>query len=391
MFSLLARLFIKDYKNISNPSVRTSYGVVSGALGIFFNFVLFALKLVAGIFSCSISVIADAFNNLSDAAASIVTIIGFKLSSKKPDKEHPFGHGRMEYIAALLVSILILLMGFELLKESANSIFHPKALDASVFTIVVLLGSIAVKFYMFFYNSRLAKKLSSGTMKATAQDSLNDCISTGIVLAVTIILKLFPQIKIPLDGCAGVIVALFILWGGYESVKETISPLLGVKPDPDFVSQVEKVVMSYKPVCGIHDLIVHDYGPGRLMVTLHAEVPGEADIFELHEVIDRIEVDLSNRFGAHVTIHMDPVDTNNKEIPVLKAYISNELKTVGEGITIHDLRMVPGQSHTNVIFDVVRPYDCSLSEDELKAFLRAKICEYNKTYNAVVCVDQEFV
>ena len=391
MIKLLSRLFIKDYKDTQNPAVRSKYGVLSGAVGIFFNILLFAAKLIAGIFSKSVAVIADAFNNLSDAAASIVTILGFKLSSKRPDKDHPFGHGRMEYIAGLIVSFLILIVGFELLQSSVQAIIHPAELDASVFAIVALVASILVKFYMFFYNSSLAKKLNSPAMKATAKDSLNDCISTAVVLAVTIVTHFYPEIKFPLDGIAGLVVACFILWGGYESVKETIDPLLGLKADPEFVSAIQKTVLTHKIVCGIHDLIVHDYGPGRRMISLHAEVPGDMNIFEIHDEIDRIEVELAMTFGCHATIHMDPIDTNNKELPVLKRYLMDVCAEINPKLSVHDLRMVTGQTHTNVIFDVVRPHDCKLSEEELTQHLFNKVQEYNKNYYAVVCVDQEFV
>lgn len=391
MIGILAKLFIKNSEDVKNPQVRSKYGVLTGVVGICFNVLLFAGKLIAGIVSKSVSVIADAFNNLSDAAASIVTILGFKLSSRKPDKEHPFGHGRMEYIAGLIVSFLILMVGVELFKSSVQAIIHPEALDSSIFTIIALVVSILVKFYMFAYNSSVAKKIDSPAMKATAKDSLNDCISTSVVLVVVIISKLFPQIKVPLDGIAGIIVACFILWGGFESVKETIDPLLGQKADSEFVEQIEALVMEYKPICGIHDLIVHDYGPGRLMISLHAEVPGDKDIFDLHEVIDQIEGALSEKFGCSATIHMDPIDTANPELSVIKKYISEQAKTVHKGISVHDVRMVPGQDRTNVIFDAVRPHDCPMSEKELVDFLVEKIHQYNKNYFAVIQIDQEYV
>lgn len=271
MIGLLARLFIKDYNDVKNPDVRGRYGVLCGIAGICFNFLLFSGKFIAGIFSKSVAVIADAFNNLSDAAASIVTIVGFKISGKKPDADHPFGHGRMEYIAGLVVSFLILVVGFELLMSSIDSIRNPEPLDTSVFTVVMLVAAILVKFYMFFYNRRIGKKILSSAMEATAKDSLNDTVSTAVVLAAVIIELFFPNSKFPFDGVAGIFVAVFIFYNGIESIKDTVNPLLGVPADREFVKQVEEEVMKFKPICGIHDLIVHDYGPGRVMISLHAE------------------------------------------------------------------------------------------------------------------------
>lgn len=390
MIRLLARIFIKDRDQVQNPKVRGAYGVLCGVVGICFNFLLFAGKLVAGLVSKSVAVIADAFNNLSDAAASIVTIAGFKLSEKKPDEDHPFGHGRMEYIAGLIVSFLILMVGVELLKSSVEAILHPEKTDSSIFTIVTLAVSIAIKCYMFLYNHSVAKKINSAAMDATAKDSLNDCISTSVVLVTVIVSRLFPELNFPLDGVAGIFVALFILYSGYEAAKETMDPLLGVKADPEFVKQIEELVMEHKPICGIHDLIVHDYGPGRLMISLHAEVPGDMDIFELHEVIDDAEVHLAKDLGCMVTIHMDPIDVNNPEIKQIREYLDGVVTKIDERMTLHDLRLVPGQGHTNVIFDVVRPLDCALSEEDLKRALRKSVSGYKKNYFAVINVDNPF-
>lgn len=370
---------------------REAYGIKCGIIGICLNVLLFAGKLIAGIFSRSVAVIADAFNNLSDAAASVVTVAGFKLSGKKPDADHPFGHGRMEYIAGLIVSFLILMVGLELLKSSVESILHPEKPDSSIFTIAALVASIIVKCIMYIYNHAIGKKISSPAMEATAKDSLNDCVSTSVVLATVIVSIFAPQLKLPLDGIAGLVVAVFILRSGYEAAKDTVDPLLGVKPEAEFVNEIEKCVLKHKPICGIHDLIVHDYGPGRMMISLHAEVPGDGDIFDLHEVIDETEVEIAERFGCHVTIHMDPVDVKNPEIGKLKEYIKAAGKKIDEALTFHDLRVVPGQGHTNVIFDVVRPNECALSEEELKKALRKVINDYNNHYFAVINVDNPFV
>lgn len=370
---------------------REAYGIKCGIIGICLNVLLFTGKLLAGIFSKSVAVIADAFNNLSDAAASVVTVAGFKLSGKKPDADHPFGHGRMEYVAGLIVSFLILMVGLELLKSSVESILHPEKPDSSIFTVVTLIASICVKCIMYIYNHIIGKKISSPAMEATAKDSLNDCISTAVVLVTVIVSRLMPQLNLPLDGIAGLIVAVFILRSGYEAAKDTVDPLLGVKPEPEFVNEIEKCVLEHKPICGIHDLIVHDYGPGRVMISLHAEVPGDGNIFDLHEVIDEAEVAIADRFGCQVTIHMDPVDVNNPEIEKLKAYIKEVVKKIDEALTFHDLRVVPGQGHTNVIFDIVRPNECALNEDDLKIAFRKAINDYNNHYFAVINIDNPFV
>lgn len=370
---------------------RQAYGIKCGITGIVLNVLLFTGKLLAGIFSKSVAVIADAFNNLSDAAASVVTVAGFKLSGKKPDADHPFGHGRMEYIAGLIVSFLILMVGLELLKSSVESIIHPEKTDSSIFTVCALVASICVKCIMYVYNHVIAKKICSPAMEATAKDSLNDCISTSVVLVTVIVNYFVPDFSLPLDGIAGLIVAVFILRSGYEAAKDTVDPLLGVKADPEFVKEIESCVLEHKPISGIHDLIVHDYGPGRLMISLHAEVPGNENIFDLHEIIDETEYEISERFGCQVTIHMDPVDVTNPELDTLKAYIKKVAAKIDEKLTFHDLRIVPGQGHTNVIFDIVRPNDCSLSEEDLKLVFRKAIFDYNKVYFAVINIDNPYV
>lgn len=390
MIDLLSKLFIKNRNDVKNPCVRGQYGILCGITGICFNFFLFAGKLFAGIISKSVSVVADAFNNLSDAAASIVTIAGFKISGKKPDEEHPFGHGRMEYIAGLVVSFLILVVGFELLMSSIESIKNPKPLDTSIFTVIMLIVSILIKFYMYFYNSKIGKKIDSAAMDATAKDSLNDTISTSMVLVAVLIAIFFPNSKIPFDGIAGVFVAVFIFYNGIESIKDTMNPLLGVPADKEFVKQIETEVLKFKPICGIHDLIVHDYGPGRVMISLHAEVPGNENIFDLHDVIDNAEVAVSKKFSCNTTIHMDPVDLSNKEILVLKEYLSKVAFEIDSNLTVHDIRMVPGNSHTNIIFDAVRPRGCALSENEISELLSEKVREYNPTYNSVIHIDNPF-
>ena len=390
MISFFSKIFIKNYEDTKNPVVREKYGILCGAIGIFFNIVLFLFKMIAGILSKSVAVTADAFNNLSDAGASIVTMLGFKLSGKEPDKDHPFGHGRIEYIAGLVVSFLILLMGFELFKSSFQAIIHPSKIETGTITIIVLSVSILVKLYMYLYNHKTSKLIDSATMEATATDSLNDTISTSVVLAVIIITHFFPDISFPLDGIAGLFVAVFILYGGYESVKETIDPLLGKPADNEFVKSLEQTVMKHEPICGIHDLIVHDYGPGRLVISLHAEVPGKHDIFELHDVIDNAEKAVSLQYGCVATIHMDPVDTDNPELTEIKEYIAQMSSKLGSDFSTHDVRMVPGNTHTNVIFDVVKPHNSKMSDSEIIQYFQNKISEYNGKYNCVVQIDNPY-
>lgn len=395
MLSILAKVFIKNSKNYKNPQVRNQYGILCGVVGICFNIFLFAFKFFAGILSNSVAVVADAFNNLSDATGSIVTILGFKISGKKPDAEHPFGHGRMEYIAGLIVSFLIIIMGYELLKSSIGAIRNPEPPKTDFLTIIILTVSILVKFYMYFYNHSLSKKMNSVVMDATAKDSLNDTISTGVVLftvVLTIIFKSFgKEIPVPLDGIAGLFVAIFILKGGFDSAKETVDPLLGKTASKEFADEIEKTVMAHKKICGMHDLVLHDYGPEKIMVSFHAEVPGDENIFELHDEIDNIECEISRKFNCSCVIHMDPIDKNNSEIEKLKKFIIEKAKKIDSNISIHDLRIVPGPSHTNVIFDAVRPFECKYSETELKEFLCNIVKEYNSSYFAVIQIDQPFI
>ncbi len=390
MVSLLARFFIKQRDNFQNQAVRQAYGILCGALGIFLNLVLFAGKLIAGSLAGSIAITADAFNNLSDAGSSIITLFGFKLAGQKPDPEHPFGHGRMEYIAGLLVSVVILLVGFELGKSSVDKILNPQAVECSWVILGILASSVLVKLYMAFYNARIAKKIHSTAMKATATDSLNDCISTSVVFIVTIVARFVPNI--PLDGWCGLVVAVMILIAGIKAVKETISPLLGQPPTPEFVQEISRITEEEPEILGMHDLVVHDYGPGRCMVSFHAEVAADGDMMAAHDTIDNLERKLNQALGCHTVIHMDPIDTKNEQIARLKKQVTTLLQEISPRLTLHDFRMVPGPTHTNLIFDVVLPYDLALSEAELKAQMAAKIAAMpNGTYYAVIDVDRAFV
>ena len=390
MIKLLARIFIKNPKEYSNPSVRQQYGVLCGGLGIVLNLVLFAGKFVVGSIAGSVAFIADAFNNLSDAGSSIIELLGFKLSSRKADPEHPYGHGRMEYISGLVISFLVLLMGVELFKSSVQSILHPQPVNISNLSIVVMCIAICVKLYMMYYNFSLAKKIDSATLRATALDSQNDAIASSVVIIAFLTAK-YAKITLPVDGIAGVVVSVFILFGGISSVKDTMAPLLGDAPEPEFIKSIEADVMKHSPICGIHDIVVHDYGPGRLMISLHAEVPGDLDVFEAHELIDDVEVEIATKYNCHVVIHSDPVDLKNERLTELKAAVIEIIKTIDSEMKIHDVRIVPGEMHSNLIFDVLKPFSCKLSDEELRSVISTQVHNKYSDINCVITVDSPYV
>lgn len=389
MVNILAKFFIKDNKNVSNPKVRQAYGLLCGALGIFLNVLLFAGKFIAGTISNSIAITADAFNNLSDAGSSLVTLLGFKLSAAKPDPEHPFGHGRIEYISGLIVSAAILLMAYELIRDSIDKIINPASIEFSILSIVILIASIIVKLYMAYYNKTIGNKINSAAMTATSFDSLSDSVATTVVLIATLVSHFF---DIQIDGYCGVLVGLFIFYAGYNAAKETLGPLLGQPPEAEFVKQVEKIVMSYEPVFGIHDMVVHDYGPGRLMISLHAEVPAENDILEIHDVIDNIEQTLQKELNCAAVIHMDPVVTKDERVTKLKEATYSIINEIDPEIKMHDFRVVLGPTHNNLIFDVLVPFKYKLSDDELKLKISEEISKKIGNNNfAVICIDKAYV
>ena len=388
MITLLSRWFIRDRDHVTDPAVRRAYGQLCGLTGIGLNVLLFIGKFLAGTISGSIAITADAFNNLSDAGSSVITLLGFRLAGRKPDPEHPFGHGRIEYISGLIVSGLILLMGAELAKTSFDKILHPAAVDFSVIAMVILAVSILVKLYMSLYNHQIGKKINSAAMAATAADSISDAISTSAVLAAMLVAK-FSGLMI--DGYVGMIVAVLILISGVKAAKETIAPLLGQAPETEFVQQIERIVMSHPPICGIHDLVVHDYGPGRVMISLHAEVPAGGDMLELHDVIDNAEIALRRELNCEAVIHMDPIVTDDGITSELRAKVSKLVKTIDERITIHDFRIVPGNTHTNLIFDAVVPFDIGISAQEVSERISRLVSEMDSNYFAVVLVEHSYV
>ena len=388
MISLLAKIWIKNNQDVKDPRVRQAYGVLCGGVGVFLNICLFIGKFLAGFFSGSIAVTADAFNNLSDAGSSIITLVGFKMAGQKPDSDHPFGHGRIEYISGLLVSILIVLMGFELVKSSVSKIFHPEAPDYSPVIIGILVFSIVVKCYMSLYNRRIGTRISSVAMKATAIDSLSDMVATTVVLIGTIVSA---ASGIIIDGYCGVLVGMFILYSGFVAAKDTISPLLGQPPEPELVQQINDIVLSYDNVIGIHDLIVHNYGPGRTLISLHAEVPADGNIITLHDTIDTIEHELRRKLNCNAVIHMDPVSTSDPETLSLKAEVSGYLDQIDPKLSMHDFRIVKGPTHTNVIFDIVIPYDYPVSDQEVMDSITKRIQTSHPDFFTVIEVDKAVV
>ena len=387
MIELLARWFIPHRDNTADGAVRRAYGTLCGAVGIGLNVLLFIGKFFAGQLSGSIAVTADAFNNLSDAGSSAVTLLGFRLAGKKPDTDHPFGHGRIEYISGLIVAGLILLMGVELAKSSFDKILHPEEVTFSALAVVILAVSVAVKLYMWFYNRRIGGKLRSAAMEATAMDSLSDAAATFAVLLATLIGK---WTGLAVDGYVGLLVALFILFSAYKAAKETLSPLLGQAPDPELVQRIRDIVAEHDTVVGIHDLVVHDYGPGRQMVSLHAEVPASGDILELHDVVDNIERELHEKLHVQAVIHMDPIVTDDAEVDALRRQVAELARQVEPRMTVHDLRVVRGTTHTNLVFDAVLPLDAAITPAEAARRIREKVSELDGDYYAVVTVEHSF-
>ena len=388
MIRLLVGIFIKNKDQIENPEVRRAYGMLCSIVGIALNVLLFAGKYLAGVLSGSIAITADAFNNLSDAGSSVITLVGFKFSGMKPDKDHPFGHGRFEYLSGLGVAMLIILMGFELFKSAIGKILNPQPVETSVLTVAILVASVCVKLYMSIYNRSIGKRIDSEAMKATATDSFSDSIATSAVLISMLVAHVTGAM---IDGWCGLVVAVMVLYAGYKAAKDTIDPLLGGPPSKEFVNSIREIVMSHEEIIGIHDLVVHDYGPCRCMVSLHGEVPANGDIIALHDLIDHIEKELGEKLGCEAVIHMDPLETDNAIITEMKHELLTHINSELPGISIHDFRMVQGPTHTNLIFDAVVPYGFDMSNDEVKEGLEKLVQKHWKNCFAVVHVEQSYV
>lgn len=389
---LFRKAFIKNYENVTDPKVRNRYGVCAGIIGIVSNAILFVIKIVAGIIGGSITIIADAINNLSDAGSSVVTLVGFKLSSAPPDKDHPFGHARYEYVTGLLVSMMVLFLGIALLKSSIEKVISPTPVEVSVFTYVVLSVSIVLKLVQMLVYTDFSKAISSNALKASAQDSRNDSLTTLAVLISTIIIdvcgdKINPKVSV--DGIMGIAVSLFIIVSSVLLLKDAISPLLGEKPPKELVDKITAKILSYDGVIGVHDLVVHSYGANHCFVVAHVEVPADVDIVKSHDIIDNIEHDMWNDMHVRLNIHMDPIDTKNKQLAALKERVSNAIAKLDPDLSIHDFRMVNGDTHVNLVFDVVVPYDSKITLNDVHSACEKEFENDETKYYFVIDMDRK--
>lgn len=387
MTNMLIKFFIKNNEETNNPSVREKYGMLSGGVGIFCNILLFIGKLSVGLISASISIMADAFNNLSDAASSVVTLVGFKMAGRPADDQHPFGHGRIEYISGLIISTVVMMMGLEFVKSSIEKIINPSSIEIGIYSIIILLMSILLKLWMSIFNKKIGDRINSSTIKAISMDSLADVAATATALIGAIISYMC---GVYVDGYAGVLVALFIIYTGFTTARETLSPLLGQAPDKEFVDKIEKKVLSYDNIVGVHDLIVHNYGFNNSLVSLHAEVPCDINILKIHETIDTVERDIKKDFNCDIVIHMDPIATDDNAVNSVKYEIESIVKSIDERLNIHDFRMVQADSFTNLIFDLVVPHMFELKDDEIESIINEKIIALNSSYRLVLNIDKYF-
>lgn len=389
MTELLIKLFVKNSKDTKDVKVRLAYGNLAGIVGILCNVLLFVGKYLIGTIFGSIAIAADAINNLSDASSNIVSLIGFKLGSKKADEEHPFGHARYEYLAGLVVCVIIVAIGLSLAKESILKVIHPSEVDCNALMIVVMLISIAVKLWMSIFNKKIGTRIESDTLIATAADSRNDVISTSAVVIATILCKVTGWNII--DGIAGIGVAIFILYSGIGLIKETLSPLLGKVPAAEFVNHITEKIQSYPGVIGVHDLMIHDYGPGNLFATVHVEFPAETPVIEAHEIMDEIERDFQKQEHMILTIHYDPIVEESEEVAEIRTFVSQSAKELDERLSIHEVRLVPGKESSNVIFDCVKPAGFKISDSEITSYLQKRVTEWNPHYRCVIKVEQSYV
>lgn len=387
MTNLLIKLFIKDKDNIGSVKVRSAYGTLSGSVGIVVNILLSVAKLIIGSITHSITITGDALNNLSDAGSSTISLIGFRIASKPADKEHPYGHGRVEYICGLGVSVIIMFMGFELIKSSVDKIIHPQAPEFSYAAVIVLVLSIFGKLWLALFNRKIGKAINSDTVDAVVKDSLSDMAATAVSIISLVLSRYF---DLPFDGIFGVVVSLFVIWAGIGVFRATTASLLGQPPEESTVKMLEEKILSYDGVYGVHDLIVHDYGPGRCFVTAHAEVPSTVDIMESHDLMDVIEKEVQNDTGYIITLHMDPIVMDDEKTNSAKSMVADIVKGIDSSLSIHDFRMVSGPHHTNLIFDVVLPFSCKLDSSEVINMINQKLATLEKSYYAVVTIDRNY-
>ncbi len=385
---LLKKLFIKNYQNTENPNVRLSYGIVAGVFGIISNAILFVGKILIGVIGNSIAIIADAVNNLSDAGTSIVTIFGFKMAAKPADSEHPYGHARYEYITGLIIGIVIFAVGVLLGKSSIEKIISPKITTVTIYTYIVLAFSIVLKLLQMFVYLDFSKSINYQTLKAASKDSLNDILSTSAVLVSAIIIAFIDNTNVSIDGIFGLILSIYIIISTCFMIKDIINPLLGEKADPQFVQQIVDKILSYKGVLGVHDVLVHSYGPGAQYIMLHVEVDANTNILDSHDLIDIIEHDISEEFKVHISIHMDPIVMDNEEVTYLHDKVKEGLKELNENYKFHDFRVVFGTTHTNVIFDVVMPFEDKTTKDEIISHLSKVLSDYKTPVFFVIEIDR---
>jgi cation diffusion facilitator family transporter len=387
MQNILLKTFVKDYENTADPQVREAYGKLAGTVGIFSNTIVSALKIAVGLIFSSISIMADGLNNLADASSSLITLIGFRMASKPADEDHPYGHARIEYITGLIVSFLIIMLGVETLKSSADKIMNPEPLQFSMVAVAVLIVSIVVKLWQARFNMKMGEAIDSATLKATGADSRNDVISTTAVL-ISLLIGKFSGLQ--LDGYMGVLVALFIIWSGICLIKETSDPLLGLAPDPTLVKQLQERVMAYDGILGIHDLVVHDYGPGRIFASVHAEVDAHGNVMESHDLIDNIEKEVGKALKMELVIHMDPVDNKDPLTRIVKAQLVDVVADIDDIVGVHDVRVVPGYTHHNLLFDIVVAAGAKQTDSELRNLVNSKMKQLDSKYNCVIEVDHNY-
>lgn len=387
MVNLLIKTFVKDYENVTDNQVRGRYGMLSSFVGIFCNILICSAKFIIGSLVHSISIISDGFNNLSDCASCIVTMFGYKMASKPADKDHPFGHGRMEYLTSLIIAAVIVLVGGELLKTSVTKIIHPTEVKFTVVAVVVLVLSIAIKIWMGYFNNKLGRRINSSVMLATAKDSFSDVAATSATL-----IALFASIwtDLPIDGVMGVIVSVIILIAGFGIIRETVDQLLGKPADEELVEQLKKMVKDNNVSLGMHDLIIHSYGPGNLIGSVHVEVDAKGDILSIHDAIDELEREIYEKLQIQMTIHMDPVETDNEVLITYRTRMNTLIKNINSKLSMHDFRMVTGPTHTNLIFDVVIPYDEKCDENEIRESIRKELSKEDSTFYAVITFDKSF-
>ena len=387
MTELLSRLFVKNHQDAQNPAVRTAYGTMVSITGIVLNLLLFVAKFVVGSLFGAISIVGDAVNNLSDAGTQIISLISFRIAAKPADREHPFGHARIEYVTSMIVSFLVMLVGFELLKSSVSQIFSPERPDSSPIAIIVLIGSMLCKLWLGLFNRTIGKRIDSSVMRATSADSLSDVFATGAVLVATVLPMIFTNMNWNPDAYMGVIVAVLIIVAGFRILNEAKNAILGEAPSDEIVKQITETVGKYEGALGIHDMVVHNYGPGRIIASLHIEVDGSVDVFETHDMIDTIEKELREACGIEATIHMDPIVTDDEQVTALRQKTAEAVQKIHPSMQIHDFRFVAGATHTNLIFDVVVPFEVKMSEAEVKSAVAEKVKEIDPTYCVVLNID----